>query len=55
MQTKQIPGSKIRSASDLATIATLTAVENRISGVSSLVRKIDCDTKISEIEKKVDS
>ena len=31
----------------------LTAVENKIPSVSSLVKKIDYDTKITEIEKKL--
>ena len=31
----------------------MTAVENKIPGISSLVKKTDYNTKISEIEKKV--
>ena len=31
----------------------MTAVENKIPGVSSLVKKTDYDPKISDIEKKV--
>ena len=37
----------------LATNSALTAVENKIPDVSSLVKKTDYDTKISEIVKKV--
>ena len=44
---------KIRSISGLATNSALTAVENKIPDVSSLVKKIDYKTKISEIENKV--
>ena len=31
----------------------MTTVENKIPNASNLVKKIDCNTKISEIEKKV--
>ena len=31
----------------------MTAVENEIPSVNNLVKKIDYDTKISEIEKKI--
>ena len=31
----------------------MTAVENKIPDVSNLLKKIDYDTKISEVEKKV--
>ena len=41
--------SKIPSITGLATNAALTAVENKIPNVSSLVKRYD--TKISEIEK----
>ena len=44
---------KIPSIAGLATISELTAVENRIPDVSSLVKKTDYDTKISDIEKRV--
>ena len=37
----------------MATNFALTAVENKISDVSTLVKKTDYNTKISEIEKKV--
>ena len=41
------------SISELATNAALTAVENKIPDVSSLVKKTNYDTKITEIENKV--
>ena len=45
---------KIPSITGLATASALTAVENKIPDVSSLVeKKTDYNTKISEIEKKV--
>ena len=37
----------------LATIFALTAVENKISNVTSLVKKTDYDTKVNEVEKKI--
>ena len=45
--------SKIPSISGLDTNTALTAVENKIPDVSSLVKKTDYNTKISEIENKV--
>ena len=39
--------------SSSATKPALTAVENKIPSVSSLVEKTDYDTKISELEKKL--
>ena len=42
--------SKIRSG--LATSSTLTAVENKIPDVSSLVKKTNFDTEVTEIEGK---
>ena len=45
--------NKIPSINGLATNSALTAVENKISDVSSLVKKTDYDTKISDIEKKI--
>ena len=39
-------------ASSLVTKSTLTAVEIKIPNVSSLVKKTNYDTKISELEKK---
>ena len=43
--------NKIPSISILATNSALTAVENKIPDVSSLVKKTDYNTKISEINK----
>ena len=45
--------NKIPSISGLATNAALAAVENKIPDVSSLVKKTDYNTKVSEIEKKL--
>ena len=45
--------SKIPSISGLATTSALNVVENKISHVTSLVKKTDCNAKISEIEKKI--
>ena len=44
---------KIPSISGLATNSALTAVENKIPDVSSLVKRTDYNKKISEIENKV--
>ena len=44
---------KIPSITGLATNSALTAVENKIPDVSSLVKKTDYNTKVSEIENKV--
>ena len=44
---------KIPSISGLATSSVLTAVENKIPDVSSLVKKTDYNTKISDIEKNI--
>ena len=44
---------KIPSVSGLATSSAWTAVENKITDVSSLVKKTYYNTKISEIENKV--
>ena len=41
---------KIPSITGLATNSVLTAVENRMPDVKSLVKKTDYDTKISETE-----
>ena len=41
------------SITALATNSALTAVENKIPDVSSLVKKTDYNIKISEIEKKI--
>ena len=48
-----IAESIISSISDLATTSALTAIENKIPNVVSLVKKKDYDTKIIEIEKKL--
>ena len=45
--------NKIPDITGLATTSALTAVENKIPDGSSLVKKIDYDTKISDIEKKI--
>ena len=45
--------NKIPSITGLATNSTLTAVENKIPNFSNLVTKGDYNTKICEIEKKV--
>ena len=37
----------------LSTNSAITAVENKISDVSSLIKKMDYNTKISEIENKI--
>ena len=37
----------------MATNSELTVVENKIPNVSSLVKKTDYNTKISDIEKKI--
>ena len=44
---------KMPSITGLATTSALTAVENKIPDVSSLVKKTDYNTKISDIEKKI--
>ena len=51
-KTTEIKG-KIPSITGLATNSELTAVENKIPNVSSLVKKADYNTKISDIEKKI--
>ena len=43
---------KVPSISSLATNSALTAVENKILNISSLVKKSDYNAKISEAEKK---
>ena len=40
------------SISGLATTSALTAFENKIASVSTLVKKADYDTKINELEKE---
>ena len=45
--------NKIPDISNLATKTALTAVKNKIPDVSSLVKKTDYDTKVAEIENKL--
>ena len=47
--------NKIPDISNLATKTALTTVENKIPSVSSLVKKTDYDTKITEIENKLNN
>ena len=47
--------NKILDISNLATEAALTTVENKIPSVSNLVKKTDYDTKITEIENKLNN
>ena len=47
--------SKIPSISNLATKTALTTVENKIPEVSNLVKKTDYNTKITEIENKLNN
>ena len=44
---------KILSISGLVKDSAWTAVENKIPNVSNLVKKVDHDTRITEIEKKL--
>ena len=46
---------EILNVTNLASATALTAVEHEISNVSNLVKKLDCNTKTNEIEKKVTS
>ena len=47
--------NKIPDISNLATKTALTTVENKIPSVSSLVKKTDYNTKITEIENKLNN
>ena len=47
--------NKIADVSNLATKTALTAVENEIPSVSNLVKKTDYNTKITEIEDKLNN
>ena len=47
--------NKIPDIGNLATKTALTAVENKVPGVSSLVKKTDYNTKITDIENKLDN
>ena len=44
---------EIPSITNLATTTALAAVESKIPNVSNLVKKADCNTKVSEIERKI--
>ena len=44
---------QILDVSSLTTKTALTTVENKTTNINNLVKKIDYDTKISEIEKKL--
>ena len=46
---------KIPDVTNLATKTALTTVENKISSVSNLVKKTDYNTKITEIENKLNN
>ena len=45
--------NKIPDISNLATEIALTTAENKIPDVSNLVEKTDYNTKVTEIEKKL--
>ena len=47
--------NKILDISNLATKTALTAVENKIPNVSNLVNKTDYNTKVTEIENKLNN
>ena len=47
--------NKIPDISNLATKTALTAVENKIPDVSNLVKKTDYNTKVTEIENKLNN
>ena len=47
--------NKIPDVSNLATKTVLTAVENKIPSVSNLVKKTDYNTKVTEIENKLNN
>ena len=47
--------NKIPDISNLAAKTALTSVENKIPSVSSLVKKTDYNTKVTEIENKLDN
>ena len=52
-RTKYEVEGKIPSITGLATNSALTAIENKIPDISSLVKKTDYNTKISDIEKQI--
>ena len=47
--------NKIPDITNLATKTALATVENKIPSVRSLVKKIDCNTKITDIENKLNN
>ena len=47
--------NKIPDISNLATKTALTAVENKIAAVSNLVKETDYNTKVTEIENKLNN
>ena len=47
--------NKILSISNLATKTALTTVENKIPSISGLVKKTDYNTKITDIENKLNN
>ena len=47
--------NKISDISNLATKTVLTTVENKIPSVSNLVKKTDYNTKVTEIENKLNN
>ena len=47
--------NKIPDISNLATKTALTAIENKIPSVSDLVKKTDYNTKIIDIENKLNN
>ena len=47
--------NKISDISNLATKTALTALENKIPDVSNLFKKTDYNTKVTEIENKLNS
>ena len=47
--------NEIPDISNLATKTALTTVENKIPSVSNLVKKTDYNTKITDIENKLDN
>ena len=47
--------NKIPDVTNLATKTALTTVENKIPSVSNLVKKTDYNTKITEIENKLNN
>ena len=47
--------NKITDISNLATKTALTTIENKIPNVRSLIKKTDYNTKITEIENKINN